>query len=361
MQQRLQQIGGFMAGMIIPNLGAFIAWGLITAFFIPTGWLPNETLAKLVGPMILYLLPVLIGYTGGKLVYDSHPTRGGVVGAAATMGAVVGADIPMFIGAMIMGPLAAYIMKKLDELWEDKVPMGFELLVNNFSAGILAMLLAILGTLAVGPVVNALSSAAGAGVQVLIDTGLLPLADLFIEPAKVLFLNNAINIGILSPLGIAQAEETGRSILFLLETNPGPGLGLLLAYWWAGKGMAKETAPGAIIIHFFGGIHEIYFPYVLAHPVMIVAMWAGGMLAHLWFVIMNAGLVATPSPGSIFAYLAVTPPGQHLGVLGGVLIGAVVSFAVGSFILKVYPARDIESEELEDEYEEEAGLGSVMA
>lgn len=361
MQQRLQQIGGFMAGMIIPNLGAFIAWGLITAFFIPTGWLPNETLAKLVGPMILYLLPVLIGYTGGKLVYDSHPTRGGVVGAAATMGAVVGADIPMFIGAMIMGPLAAYIMKKLDELWEDKVPMGFELLVNNFSAGILAMLLAILGTLAVGPVVNALSSAAGAGVQVLIDTGLLPLADLFIEPAKVLFLNNAINIGILSPLGIAQAEETGRSILFLLETNPGPGLGLLLAYWWAGKGMAKETAPGAIIIHFFGGIHEIYFPYVLAHPVMIVAMWAGGMLAHLWFVIMNAGLVATPSPGSIFAYLAVTPPGQHFGVLGGVLIGAVVSFAVGSFILKVYPARDIESEELEDEYEEEAGLGSVMA
>lgn len=361
MQQRLQQIGGFMAGMIIPNLGAFIAWGLITAFFIPTGWLPNETLAKLVGPMILYLLPVLIGYTGGKLVYDSHPTRGGVVGAAATMGAVVGADIPMFIGAMIMGPLAAYIMKKLDELWEDKVPMGFELLVNNFSAGILAMLLAILGTLAVGPVVNALSSAAGAGVQVLIDTGLLPLADLFIEPAKVLFLNNAINIGILSPLGIAQAEETGRSILFLLETNPGPGLGLLLAYWWAGKGMAKETAPGAIIIHFFGGIHEIYFPYVLAHPVMIVAMWAGGMLAHLWFVIMNAGLVATPSPGSIFAYLAVTPPGQHFGVLGGVLIGAVASFAVGSFILKVYPARDIESEELEDDYEEEAGLGSVMA
>jgi PTS system mannitol-specific IIC component len=356
-------MGGFMAGMIIPNLGAFIAWGLITAFFIPTGWIPNETLAKLVGPMILYLLPVLIGYTGGKLVYDSHPTRGGVVGAAATMGAIVGADIPMFIGAMVMGPLAAYLMKKLDELWEDKIPMGFELLVNNFSAGILAALLAILGTLAVGPIVNALSSAAGAGVEVLIDTGLLPLADLFIEPAKVLFLNNAINIGILSPLGVAQAQETGRSILFLLETNPGPGLGLLLAYWWAGKGMAKETAPGAIIIHFFGGIHEIYFPYILAHPVMIVAMWAGGMLAHLWFVILNAGLVATPSPGSIFAYLAVTPPGQHFGVLGGVLIGAVVSFAVGSFILKVYPARDIESEdaEAEDEYEEASGMDSVMA
>lgn len=342
MQQKLQRMGGFLAAMIIPNLGAFIAWGLITAFFIPTGWTPNETLAKLVGPMIVYLLPILIGFSGGKLVYG---TRGGVVGAAATMGVIVGSDVPMFIGAMIMGPLGGFLIMKLDSLWEDKIPVGFELLVNNFSAGILAVILAIIGNLVVGPVVSAISAAAGAGVEFLVANRLLPLADLLIEPAKVLFLNNAINIGVLSPLGVAQAQEAGRSILFLLETNPGPGLGLLLAYWWAGKGMAKETAPGAIIIHFFGGIHEIYFPYVLAHPVMIVAMWAGGILADLWFVIMNAGLVATPSPGSIFAYLAVTPAGQHVGVLGGVLIGAVASFLVGSLILKVYPARDVESEE----------------
>lgn len=342
MKEKLQQIGSFLAAMIIPNLGAFIAWGLITAFFIPTGWIPNEKLSALVGPMIVNLLPILIGYAGGKLIYD---TRGGVVGAAATMGAIVGTDVPMFIGAMVMGPLGGYLIMKLDELWEDKIPMGFELLVNNFSAGILSMILAIIATLIVGPIVQALTNVLGAGVQTLVDLRLLPLADLLIEPAKVLFLNNAINHGIFAPLGVVQVEQTGRSILFMLETNPGPGLGLLLAFWFAGKGMAKETAPGAIIIHFLGGIHEIYFPYVLAHPVMIVALWAGGILADLWFVIVNAGLVATPSPGSIFAYLAVTPPGQHFGVFTGVLIATVASFGVGSFILKVYPVRDIESEE----------------
>ena len=342
MREKLQQVGGFLAHMIIPNLGAFIAWGLITAFFIPTGWIPNETLAKLVGPMITYLLPILIGYTGGKMVYD---VRGGVVGAAATMGVIVGADVPMFIGAMIMGPLGGYLIKLLDSLWEEKIPVGFELLVNNFSAGILAAILAIIGNLLIGPVVNGLSLAMGAGVQFLIAARLLPLADLFIEPAKVLFLNNAINHGILAPLGIAQAQETGRSVLFMLETNPGPGLGLLLAFWFAGKGMVKESAPGAIIIHFFGGIHEIYFPYVLAHPIMIVALWAGGILADLWFVISGAGLVATPSPGSIFAYVAVTPPGQFFPVMIGVLIATVASFFVGFFILKLFPVREVEYEE----------------
>lgn len=346
MRERVQQLGGFLAHMIIPNLGAFIAWGLITAFFIPTGWIPNETLAKLVGPMITYLLPVLIGYAGGKMVYD---VRGGVVGAAATMGVIVGTDVPMFIGAMIMGPLGGYLIKQLDALWEEKIPIGFELLVNNFSAGILAAILAIIGTLIIGPVVQALSNTMGAGVQFLIDNRLLPLADLFIQPAKVLFLNNAINHGIFGPLGVAQAQETGRSILFLLETNPGPGLGVLLAFWFAGKGMVKESAPGAMIIHFLGGIHEIYFPYVLAHPIMIVALWAGGILADLWFVISGAGLVATPSPGSIFAYLAVTPPGQHFQVLSGVLIATVASFFAGVFILKLYPVRDVESEEELDE------------
>jgi len=249
---------------------------------------------------------------------------------------------------MIMGPLGGYLIKQLDALWEEKIPIGFELLVNNFSAGILGAILAIIGTLIIGPIVQALSNTMGAGVQFLIDNRLLPLADLFIEPAKVLFLNNAINHGIFGPLGVAQAQETGRSILFLLETNPGPGLGVLLAFWFAGKGMVKESAPGAMIIHFLGGIHEIYFPYVLAHPIMIVALWAGGILADLWFVISGAGLVATPSPGSIFAYLAVTPPGQHFQVLTGVLIATVASFFAGTFILKLYPVKDVESEEEEE-------------
>ncbi len=345
MRERIQQFGGFLAGMIIPNIGAFIAWGLITALFIPTGWIPNEQFGEMVGPMILYLLPVLIGYTGGKMI---HGVRGGVVGATATMGVVVGADIPMFLGGMIMGPLGGWAMKKVDEVLEDRIPVGFEMLINNFSAGILAVILALIGNVVVGPIVSAISDAAGSLVDTLVTARLLPLAAIIIEPAKVLFLNNALNHGVLAPLGVAAAEETGRAIHFLLETNPGPGLGLLVAYYVAGKGLLKESAPGAMIIHFLGGIHEIYFPYVLAHPIMILSVISGGIAADLWFTITNAGLVATPSPGSIFAYLAVIPRGQHFSVLVGVLIGAIAAAAVGILLLRIRPVQETdETEEME--------------
>ena len=341
MREKIQQLGGFLAGMVIPNIGAFIAWGLITALFIPTGWVPNAHFAKLVGPMIINLLPLLIGYTGGKMV---HGVRGGVVGAAATMGVIVGADIPMFLGGMIMGPIGGYCMKKVDEVLEDKIPVGFEMLINNFSAGILITILCLIANVAIGPVVSSISGVAGVIVDHLVKARLLPLAAIIIEPAKILFLNNALNHGVLSPLGVAASKETGRAIHFLLETNPGPGLGLLVAFFVSGKGMLKLSAPGSMIIHFLGGIHEIYFPYVLAHPIMLLSVICGGFAADMWFVITGAGLVATPSPGSIFAYLAVIPPGQHFQVLGGVFLGALVSFLVGAFILKVWPVKAEEEE-----------------
>jgi PTS system mannitol-specific IIC component len=342
MREKLQQLGGFLAGMIIPNIGALLAWGLLTALFIPTGWIPNERFAALVGPMIVYLLPILIGYTGGRML---HGVRGGVVGAAATMGVIVGTDIPMFLGAMIMGPVGGWAMKQVDGVLEERTPVGFEMLVNNFSAAILGVILALLGFIAVSPVVTSLSNAAGAVVDWLLAARLLPLAAIIIEPAKILFLNNALNHGVLAPLGVQAVEQSGRAIHFLLETNPGPGLGLLIAFFVAGKGMLKESAPGSMIIHFLGGIHEIYFPYVLAHPIMLLAVIAGGFTADLWFTLTGAGLVATPSPGSIFAYFLVIPRGQHFAVLTGVLIGAVVSFLVGAFILRVRPVREEEEEE----------------
>jgi PTS system mannitol-specific IIC component len=351
MRQKIQSFGSFLAAMVVPNIGALLAWGLITALFIPAGWLPNEHFAKLVGPMISYLIPLLVGYSGGKLIYD---TRGGVVGAAATMGLIVGADIPMILGGMIVGPLGGYLIKKIDEYLEEKIPVGFELLINNFSAGFLIVALVMVANVVIGPSVQYASALLGAGVEFLIAWRLLPFADILIEPAKVLFLNNAINHGILGPLGVAQVSSDGKAIHFLLETNPGPGLGMLLAFWFAGRGSLKLSAPGAMIIHFLGGIHEIYFPYILAHPIMIVAMWAGGILADLWFVITGAGLVATPAPGSIFAYLAVIPRGGHFAVLGGVLIGIVGSFLAGSLILRLYPVR-----ETEEEAEEEAEMSNV--
>ncbi|VDN48484.1 phosphotransferase system (PTS) mannitol-specific enzyme IICB component [Petrocella atlantisensis] len=330
-RESLQKFGRFLSGMVMPNIGAFIAWGLITALFIPTGWLPNENLATLVGPMIVYLLPLLIGYTGGKMVYG---TRGGVLGAVATMGVIVGTSIPMFIGGMIMGPLAGYLMKKFDESVDGKVPTGFEMLVNNFSAGILGTILTLLAYVGIGPVVEGISNTFGAGVEAFVNAGLLPLASIFIEPAKILFLNNAINHGVLSPLGIEQAAETGKSIFFLLETNPGPGLGILLAYWVFSKGMIKQSAPGAIIIHFLGGIHEIYFPYILMQPSLLLAVIAGGASGVFTFVITGAGLVAVPSPGSIFALSAMAPRGGLIPVLAGVVVSTAVTFLVAAVLIK---------------------------
>lgn len=315
----------------MPNIGAFIAWGLITALFIPTGWVPNAYLSKLVGPMIIYLLPLLIGYTGGKMVGDN---RGGVLGAISTIGVIVGVDIPMFIGAMIMGPMGGYVIKKFDESIEGKVPAGFEMLINNFSAGILGAILALLAYTSIGPVVLGLNNALKTGVELIINAGFLPLASLFIEPAKILFLNNAINHGLLGPIGIQQAKDMGQSIVFLLEANPGPGMGILLAYWVFSKGMIKQSAPGAMIIHFLGGIHEIYFPYVLMNPMLLLAVIGGGASGVFTFNLLGAGLVATPSPGSIFAVMAMTPKGGYFAVLSGVLVSTVVSFLIASVFVK---------------------------
>jgi mannitol PTS system EIICBA or EIICB component len=327
----VQRFGGYLAGMVMPNIGAFIAWGLITALFIPTGWLPNASIAVIVEPMIKILLPVLIGYTGGRLV---HGQRGAVVGAVATLGIAVGADVPMFLGAMIIGPLAGFVLKLFDNSVGAKVAPGFKMLVDNFSAGIIGGAMAVLGMLSIGPAVEAVTKTLGNGVQVLLDAHLLPLVSIIVEPAKVLFLNNAINHGVLSPLGVAQAAETGKAIEFLIEPNPGPGFGILLAITLFGVRAMRATAPGAMVIQFLGGIHEIYFPYILAAPRLILAAIAGGAAGVLVFTITDAGLSATPSPGSIIAVLAVTPKGAHLGVILGVVISAAVSFVIASILMK---------------------------
>lgn len=328
---KIQRIGRSLSGMVMPNIGAFVAWGLITALFIPTGWLPNEKLGGLVGPMLTYLLPLLVAYTAGKNIAGK---RGAVIGCIASIGVIVGSSITQFLGVMIYAPLAAWIIKQFDKAIEGKIKAGFEMLVDNFSLGIIGTILAIIGFFLIGPFVTAITAFLTAGADLIYKAKLLPLISVFVEPAKVLFLNNAINHGIMGPIGIQQAAETGKSIMFLIETNPGPGLGIILAYWLFGRGDAKSTAPGAAIIHFLGGIHEIYFPFVLMNPVLLVAVIAGGATGVLTNVITGAGLVATPSPGSIFALLAMAPKGNTLLVLLSVATSCAVSFLVASFFVK---------------------------
>ena len=341
MKNAVQRFGKFLSSMVMPNIGAFIAWGFITALFIEKGWLPNAQLATLNGPMLNYLLPVLIAFQGGKLIGGD---RGGVMGAIATIGVIVGApDYPMLMGAMVMGPLAGFVTKKFDQAMDGRMPAGFEMLINNFSIGIFGMLLAIVGYYAIGPFMSAVLVVLKGGVQVLVDHSLLPLAAIFIEPAKVLFLNNAINHGIFTPIGIEQAAEAGKSIMYMLEANPGPGLGLLLAYWAFSKDKAtKDSAPGAIIIHFFGGIHEIYFPYILMNPLVIVGPIAGNICAILFYSITKAGLVGPSAPGSIIAFMSMSPKSSIVITALGVLIAAAVSFLVSSPIVKMAGSKSLE-------------------
>lgn len=327
--------------MVMPNIGAFIAWGLIAALFIETGWMPNDQFAQMVDPMSHVMLPLLIAYTGGKVVAGD---RGGVIGVIATMGAIVASADPMFLGAMVIGPLSAWIIKKFDQMMDGHIPAGFEMLVNNFSIGIIGFVLSLLAMVGITPLVNTLTAMLSAGVTVLVEHSLLPLTSIFIEPAKVLFLNNALNHGIFSPLGIQQVEQAGKSIFFLLESNPGPGLGVLLAYCLAGKGSAKSSAPGAVIIHFFGGIHEIYFPYILMNPFLLLAVIAGGATGVLTFSLLDVGLTSAASPGSILALTMMAERHCYIGLYVGVLLSAAVSFAVALPLLK-FMGKDTSLEE----------------
>ena len=346
MKNSIQKFGKFLSSMVMPNIGALIAFGFLAALFIDTGWLPNKQLSTLVGPMLTYLIPVLIASTGGYLVAGE---RGRVIGAIAVVGAILSdLNITMLMGAMIMGPLAGLVIKTFDSFMEDRMPAGFEMLINNFSIGILGMLLAIFGYWAVGPVMAAILAILSVGVDTLVQHNLLPLIAVFIEPAKVLFLNNAINHGIFTPLATAQVLEHGKSILYMLEANPGPGLGVLLAYMFFCKDKTtKDSAPSAVIIHLFGGIHEIYFPYVLMNPMVIIAPIVGNIAAIFWFTMTGAGLAGPASPGSIIAFLMMAPGSDTLIVLTGVLIAAGVSFAIATPIIKMAGSKSLEDAQKE--------------
>ena len=341
MKEAIQRFGRSLSAMVMPNIGAFIAWGLITAMFIPGGWFPNEHLAKMVSPMLKYLLPTLIAFTAGKNVSGY---RGGVAGAVAAMGVILGTDTPMFLGAMIMGPLAGWCVKKFDNLVKGKVRAGFEMLIDNFSLGIIAMLLAIAGYLLIGGVVEGLSNALGSGVNWMLKHKLNPLLSLIVDPAKVIFLNNAVNHGIMTPLGIQQAAEMGHSMLFLVDPNPGPGLGILLACWVFGKGMTKQSAPGAAVIQLFGGIHEIYFPYVLARPILLLPVIISNICALSFFTLTDFGLVAPASPGSLISIILMSPRGRTLIGILGVFIATAISFLLSIPIIKSRPDFQGESE-----------------
>ncbi len=346
MKNKVQQFGKFLSAMVMPNIGALIAFGFLAALFIDTGWIPNKNFSSMVSPMLTYLIPVLIAATGGKMVGGD---RGRVVAAIAVIGAIMSnTEITMLMAAMLVGPLSGFCIKKFDELMEGHMPAGFEMLINNFSVGIFGLVLALLSYIAIGPLMSGILAVLTAGVNVLVNHGLLPLVSIFIEPAKVLFLNNAINHGVFTPIATGQAEELGKSIMYMLEANPGPGLGVLLAYMFCCKDkVTRQSAPGAVIIHLFGGIHEIYFPYVLMNPLVIIAPIIGNMAAIFWFNMTGCGLRGPASPGSIIAYLMMTPGPDMWKVIVGVALAAAISFFIAAPIVKMAGSKSLEAAQSE--------------
>ncbi len=339
MFDRIRRFGGIVSAMVSPNISVFIAWGLMAALFMDGGWMPNTRFAELVRPVSLYLIPILIAFMGGKLV-DGY--AGGVVGSLSVMGMIVGSDIPVFLGAMTVGPLAAWIAGKCRNMLMKRVPAGFEMLAGNFSTGIIGLMLCLASSAWIGPAFRRLNDGIIFCLSGMIQAGFMPLLALINEPAKALFLNNVIDQGVYYPLGMQDALLHGKSILFMVASNPGAGLGLLLAYAFFSQGELKRSAPGAAVIHFLGGIHEMYIPYVLVQPITILGMIAGSASGILVFQATGAGLTAGPSPGSFFAYLMFAPKGDLPGVLFGVAISAGVSFSVNGALLKFAIRKDQE-------------------
>lgn len=331
-RENVQRCGKFLSSMIIPNIGVFMAWGIMAALFMPFGWIPNDRLAKIVHSMSIFILPIVIGSSGGKL---TGGIRGGIISMVATMGVIASSNIPMILGAMIIGPLSGLVIKRFDKVVANKVPIGFEMLVDNFSMGVIAVIMLIVGYYIVGPFVVMLTQITMIGMNMIIARGLLPLTSIFIEPAKVLFLNNAINHGILGPLGIEQIQQSSKSIMFLLEANPGPGFGMLLAYCLFSRDNGKKMAWGAAVINFFGGIHEIYFPYIIKEPMLIIGTILGGMAGISTASILKVGLVSSASPGSIFTLITLSPKDEILKTVICVASATIVSFIVSVVLLKI--------------------------
>lgn len=329
---KIQNFGRFLSNMIMPNISIFITWGIMNALFTPLGWQPNKMLVQLISPMVFYLLPILIGYTGGRLIAGE---RGGLVGSITTIGMIISTDIPMLLGAMVSGPLGAWVIKNFDKMIKNRIKSGFEMLVNNFSIAIIGILLTIISFFFIGPFIQWMSNYLGSLIKIIINYNLLPFIACIVEPAKVFFLNNAINHGIFSPLGIQEISENKSSLFFLIESNPGPGLGILIACFLFGKEELYKSSGGAAIVEFLGGIHEIYFPYVLMKPILIISLILGSMTSIFMLIFFKGGLISAVSPGSIFSILAMTKKGLYFANFFAIFSSFLVSFSSAVLFFKI--------------------------
>lgn len=343
MRNAIHKFGKFYSNIMINMIGIFIFVGILSVIFGDYGWAPNENIYAISQFVYSYVIPALIAYAAGNhmgQIYEKRPDvpktginhAGGAIAVMAAAGIMIADKNCAILGAMILGPVCGLLWKHVLEPLTRKAVQGMEMLTRNLVAAIVGAAFSITAYYVLTPVLSAVTHVIMMGVDWLIAHKLICLTSVLIEPAKVFFLNNSIHHGILLPLAMQQAEQSGSSMLFLLETNPGPGLGVLLALWLSNRKKRKEYA-AYMFVECIGGIHEIYFPEVLANLWLLLALIPGGMAGILCMSVFHVASAGLVSPGSILTLLFMS--GHHvLGTLFAVAISTAVSCAIAFFILK---------------------------
>lgn len=327
----MTRLGRIYSSIVFKNISVIIAAGIINVLFGQNGWFPNERFSQFIDPLYTYVIPLLLAFTGGKIT-GGH--RGGLVASLAVLGLIQSSDIPMIIGAIFFSPPIGSVFSKLEKAVKGYFPIGSELLLTNIIDAMVSILLLFLMCFIIGPILNNGILLLNRGLITFIQSDWLPFVSFVIEPAKVLFLNNISNHGIVGPLGVQQTKELGKSIFFLLEANPGPGLGMLLACFVRGSNEEKVRLKSTIAIQSIGGIHEVYFPYVLSKPILFLSVIAGGFTGVFLFSTFQVGLVSTASPASILFIFFLTPKHDFIFLFIGIALSAFVSFLLSFLFLK---------------------------
>lgn len=328
--KKLHKVGKFYTRIIMNNIGIFIFIGILSVIFNDHGWLPDKNMYAISQLAYKVILPSFIAYEGGRSVGGKE---GGIAGVLAISGVIWHESSAELLGAMLLGPAAGYLWKK-ECLWVEKYfPSCMQMLGKNMLLGTTGALFSAADIYLILPLLKQTAALFFSWISFLTRCNMTACLSFFIEPAKVFFLNNVVNHMMLVPAGMEQIQETGSTILFLLETNPGPGIGVILALFYAKKLHKNETA-SVLTAHALGGIHEVYFPFILADLRLLPAVILGGLAGNISFHISKAAVKGMVSPGSIFSILIMADSGCRWKILAGILLSAIVSFLTGILILK---------------------------
>ncbi|MDW2800210.1 protein-N(pi)-phosphohistidine--sugar phosphotransferase [Clostridium boliviensis] len=336
----------YYSRVIAESIPLFVTAGLLSVF--SAGIFQNEHLYEMSKILSSLVIPVFMGYKAGTMCGGEV---GGLAGTLAASVVVMAEPVSAMILSVTAGGVAGFLCKKGLDRIKNWIPSGFEMLFSNLYLASLGLLAGGAAYVLLIPEAEWMLGFLGNGLSLMIDRGIIPFISFVVEPLKIIFFNNWINHGIFLPLGLEQLKTQGSSILFLLETNPGPGFGILLAYTLANRNIRKPMV-SSLIIQFLGGIHEVYFPYILSDIRLLAGAIAGSIAGNYCFMVTGSGLLGPASPGSIITILIMADKKHWLGIVMGISISAAVSCFLSCLILsgrRREPAIDKDKEQKVEE------------